>query len=103
MLIHTQQRSKNWLWREITYDLSRSRDVAKYIARERYAWPGGYPLFAVTDDGAALCPDCCKTEYRQIAESIPGDGWHTIRIDINYEDDDLFCDHCSNQIKYAYC
>lgn len=21
-----------------------------------YAWPGGYPLFYVTSDGAALCP-----------------------------------------------
>ena len=38
----------------------------KQAIRDKYAWPGGYPLFLVTSDGAALCIDCGKKEYRNI-------------------------------------
>ena len=31
-----------------------------------YAWPGGYPRFAVTDDGGCLCFACLRAERRLI-------------------------------------
>ncbi len=70
-----------------------------------YAWPGGYPLFFLCDDGAALCCDCVKAERRQILESIAHnqhDGWRVIGQDINWEDDMLLCDNCSDHIESAY-
>ena len=70
-----------------------------------YAWPGGYPLFFITSDGAPLCFDCARSEFRSVAESIRdelSDGWRIVACDINYEDDSCFCDHCNEKIESAY-
>ena len=78
----------------------------KNAIRNKYAWPGGYPLFIVCDDGAALCPDCAKKEYRQIAHDTVknwrGTGRNAIGAEINWEDTSLYCDHCGNSIESAY-
>ena len=78
-----------------------SANLAKQIIRNPWAWPGGYPMFAITDDGAALCHKCCKSEFRNIATSYPGDGWTIAALDINYEDNMLFCDNCNDLIESA--
>jgi hypothetical protein len=73
--------------------------------RSKYAWPGGYPMFCITSDGAALCMECAKSEFRQIAYARrheQNDGWRVTAVDINYEDTGLICDHCSKQIEAAY-
>jgi hypothetical protein len=73
--------------------------------RAKYAWPGGYPLFVVCSDGCALCIDCARKEYRQIAYSnrhALRDGWRTEGADVNWEDPELYCDHCSERIESAY-
>jgi hypothetical protein len=78
---------------------------AKHVARNRYAWPGGYPLYGVMSDGGALCPCCIKSEFRNIAESTIKDyrdGWAFLGADINYEDPSLYCDHCNKRIESAY-
>jgi hypothetical protein len=70
-----------------------------------YAWPGGYPLFAITTDGAALCPACVTKERAQIFRSTherSRDGWSIAGFDVNYEDAALYCDHCSKRIESAY-
>jgi hypothetical protein len=76
--------------------------IALGVHEQPYAWPGGYPLFAITDDGAAICPACCGSEIHQIDQSSRGDGWRVIASDINWEDADLYCDHCSKRIASAY-
>ncbi len=73
--------------------------------RQPYAWPGGYPRFAVTSDGAALCMACCRREYRQISEAVRHqlqDGWQVEGFDINWEDNELHCDQCNAQIESAH-
>lgn len=75
---------------------------ASELVANPYAFPGGYPQYAVTDDGGALCKKCCADEHDSIAESNPGDGWHVEALDINYEDAGLYCDHCSELIEAAY-
>lgn len=94
--------TRNNISKNVIYDLTKSGDLAKNLARHPHAWPGGYPKFAITDDGAALCPNCCKTEFSQILASTPGDGWHITALEINWEDGTLHCDHCSNRIESAY-
>lgn len=96
-----QKRAPNGLWRTVRYtDTAAGR--AKYLARHPYTWPGAYPVFAVTDDGAALCKDCVRTEFRRIAQSDPLDGWHVTTLAVNYERPDLHCDHCGMRIEAAY-
>lgn len=70
-----------------------------------YAWPGGYPLFFICDDGAALCCNCVKSERRNILESIAHnqrDGWRVVGQDINQEDPSLTCENCNKPIESAY-
>lgn len=77
----------------------------KTAIRTKYAWPGGYPLFGICCDGGALCIDCMKLEYKQIAYARRNnlrDGWRVDAVEINWEDDCLYCEHCSNLIESAY-
>ena len=81
---------------------SKSLRLADTLAREPFAWPGGYPRYAVTSDGGCLCHRCCKTERDQIGTTTGSDGWNVVWLAINYEDGDLACDHCGEEIVAAY-
>lgn len=71
-----------------------------------YAWPGGYPCFFVTADGAALSFESAKACRRDILEAIrdnhTSSGWRVEALTINYEDPDLYCDHSGERIESAY-
>lgn len=78
---------------------------ARIVRRERYAWPGGYPLALVTHDGGLLCPDCVASEFHQISEAHHrGDthsGWRPYRLTILDDPDpaeSCDCDHCGRVI-----
>lgn len=81
-------------------------DFRKAIRAGAYAWPGGYPVFFITADGAALSFEAAKTERRQIIRAIGHDegfsGWRIVAFDINWEDNELFCDHTGERIESAY-
>lgn len=80
----------------------------RHAIRERYAWPGGYPMYLVMEDGEALCMNCGRNEYRQIVQGRYDrkrgfrTGWHVEAVDINWEDPALFCCHCNQRIESAY-
>lgn len=70
-----------------------------------FAWPGGYPCYFVTSDGAALSFDSAKKERRLILESIrdgSSDGWRVVGFGVNWEDSTLVCDHSGLAIESAY-
>lgn len=70
-----------------------------------YAWPGGYPLYFVTSDGAALSFDAVRDNYALCAASIRDkndDGWRVTCTAINWEDQDLICEHTGKPIESAY-
>jgi hypothetical protein len=74
----------------------------KDAIRTKYAWPGGYEIFGICDDGGILCCDCMRAEYKQIAWSRKhgvSDGWKVIGVDAacNY-DSHTACDHCNKVI-----
>ena len=78
---------------------------AKTVARDAYAWPGGYPLYLVMVDGDALCPKCVKENFALIVRATRDDdhtGWASMGAQINYEEPDLNCAHCSQYIDAAY-
>lgn len=80
-------------------------DFRAAVRNGPYAWPGGYPMFFVTSDGAALSFDAVKSERRNVLESIrdhADDGWRVVGVDINWEDPDLICDHTGKRIESAY-
>lgn len=80
-------------------------DFRRAVRNGPYAWPGGYPLFWITSDGAALQFSVAKSERRQILEAIrdrSNCGWRIVALEINWEDAELFCDHTEKKIESAY-
>ena len=47
-----------------------------------FAWPGGYALAYVDDDGSVLCADCANRTVRQNAAAIEDDWQETDRADV---------------------
>jgi hypothetical protein len=81
---------------------SRSLRLADQLSTSPYAWPGGYPLFGVFHDGGSCCQHCAKTERASIATTTGTDGWGLVALEVNWEDPELFCDHCGSRIESAY-
>ena len=81
-------------------------DQARKAAREKYAWPGGYPLYLLCADGEVLCPDCARREWKLVAKATRHPGtdkqWEIVAVDVNWEDPDMCCDHCNNNLDSAY-
>lgn len=81
---------------------STSLRLADALVTAPHAWPGGYTRHAITEDGATLCHNCARTERTSIATTTGHDGWCVVGLAINWEDPDLFCDHCGERIESAY-
>ena len=82
-----------------------SIDQFKADLQQPYAWPGGYPRFFITSDGAALSFKAAVDNQQQIMDAIVDNdksGWRVIGCEINWEDANLYCDHTSNRIESAY-
>lgn len=80
-------------------------DFRKAIRSGPYAWPGGYPLYFITSDGGALAFTTASTERRCILEALrdqDNSGWRVIGMDVNWEDEQLTCDHTGERIESAY-
>lgn len=80
-------------------------EKVKAFIRQPYVWPGGYPQFLIMSDGEALCKCCAKTEYKLILAATRDNdksGWNAVSVDVNWEDNELYCSHCGEQIESAY-
>ena len=79
----------------------------KDAIRNKYAWPGGYPLYLVCADGEALSIDAARKRWREIvAAHLAKDDyfwpWRIIGVEINWEDNSLYCVDSGAQIESAY-
>jgi len=78
----------------------------KRALRDRYAWPGGYPLFLVMCDGEAMSIDGARANWCHIVRAhLDKDrrsGWHVLWIDVNWEDQELVCCETGMPIPSAY-
>lgn len=75
------------------------------IANGPYAWPGGYPVYFITDDGEALSFEAALEHIETIREAIcnrENNGWRVIGAAINWEDPELYCAQTGKRIPSAY-
>lgn len=94
----------------MTYKIFNISDFRKAIRAGAYAWPGGYPLYFVMADCEALSFEAAKENKREILTALrdnannnfPDKQWLIIGIDINYEDNELYCSHSNKKIECAY-
>lgn len=86
-------------------DITNTVEMRASIRAGKYAFPGGYECFFIADDGACICHDCARKEYRLISASINSksrDGWRIVALDCACNVDDfLMCAHCSRVIVEA--
>ena len=87
-----------------------SRNAALVQVREAirnpYAWPGGYPVYVVLCDGARLCPQCARNNYRLISyetRHADSDGyWRALGAEAFMEGEDDYCADCNAPLPSAY-
>ena len=85
--------------------IENGRQLRATLRAGKFTFPGCYPLYLATSDGAALCFDCARANLREITEEIRGNystGWRVVASGVNWEDGALHCDHCGHQIPAAY-
>lgn len=63
---------------------------------QHYVWPGGYPIYYLDGDNAVLCPSCA--EAARVDELL---NFRPVAADINWEDEELECEHCNAIIESA--
>ena len=67
-----------------------------------YAWPGGYPIVYVMNDGEVLCPQCANDPSNPVHETGEADGWRIEGYEIFWEGPPEQCAHCYREIDSAY-
>jgi hypothetical protein len=80
-------------------------EAKRLLRHGPWAWPGGYPMYFICDDGEALCFACVRKEWRQVVHAhlkLERDQWRLATYDTNWEDPELRCAHCDVQIQSAY-
>lgn len=84
-------------------------DIKACLREGQYAWPGGYQLYFVTDDGCALSFDGVRESFRAVADANfnrRGKAWHSgwtiVALATNWEDDALYCEATGKKIPSAY-
>lgn len=81
------------------------KELKTQLRQGEFAWPGGYPLYFITTDGAALSFKAVRENLRSVFWSMKNkvnDGWQVCAVDVNWEDPTLFCDHTGERIPSAY-
>lgn len=80
-------------------------DFRKAMRNGPYAWPGGYPLYFLMSDGEALSFRAARGNLRPILEALrdnSADDWKPVALEINWEDQSLYCAHRNEIIESAY-
>jgi hypothetical protein len=64
----------------------------------KYAWPGGYRVWYLTEDGASLCAECVQAELTNVLDSHANDyrdGWNVVGHYTEADTDEAGpCGHC---------
>ena len=82
-----------------------TRKRVKQAIRDKFAWPGGYTIVLLANDGHPICTDCGRSEWKNICSSMMlgiADGWKIESIFLlegekEYEGD-CICAHCNKDI-----
>jgi hypothetical protein len=95
----------SYQWSEVI-DRDKPMAAARVVRRDKYAWPGGYPLALLTTDGGTLCPACVAAEFPAVSWShrhAVDDGWRPAAVmvlegsAVDYGGA-VYCDHCSAEL-----
>lgn len=66
---------------------------------------GNYPMFFLCDDGGTLSFKAAVEQQECIESAIElkeNNGWRVVAVEINYEDEEMICDHTNEPIACAF-
>lgn len=80
-------------------------DVYLWLEHGPYAWPGGYPMYFIAEDGSTFNFSTVEENIESVQEAFRDNwsDWKIIAAEINYEDPDLFDTETGDRIECAYC
>lgn len=82
-----------------------TKKIKELLRNGPYAWPGGYPMYFITDDGEALSFKTVRDNWREVCWAVRNkdkwSGWRVIGYDINWESE-LYDGHTGEPIESAY-
>jgi hypothetical protein len=115
-----RRKGSSYDWTQMTHDVGHYISTADFLKQEypesggweydpasvtrewpKFAWPGGYDIFNVVADGGVLCVDCSNKEFPRTLDA-EDEQFHVVGQDCNWEDPQLYCDHCNRRIPSAY-
>lgn len=74
-------------------------DISKAIENrnaEPYAWPGGYPIGYLCDDGEYICAKCVNDPTNPVHVGGEADGWRIEGYDVLEDTSEAIeCAHCN--------
>jgi hypothetical protein len=77
-----------------------------FIRSNGYAWPGGYPMYALMADGEVIDAQSARENYKLILAATRNPRtdtqWQVEAIDIHWEGESLQCAHSGRMINSAY-
>jgi hypothetical protein len=82
-----------------------ARDIETTAQVKAALRAGGYPRYFIASDGCALSFDAVRDNLASVLDSVrtgSNDGWRVVGVDVNYEDDELHCEHTGARIPSAY-
>lgn len=79
----------------------------KRAIREKYTFPGGYPLYIQLACGDALSVEAAHAEWGSVCSDTlhsrrGSDSWAALGAEVNWEDESLTCSHTGELIEAAY-
>ena len=79
-------------------------DLKATLRAGEYAWPGGYQLFFLTNDGETISFDGVRGDfYNTVYEITEGYSSRIVACDVTYEDTNMICAETNKPIPAAYC
>ena len=74
--------------------------MVRYVARNVFAWPGGYELVLYTD-GAAICSSCVKERFElELLDAIDGTyREYAIGTGADIDPGACYCENCNKDLS----
>jgi hypothetical protein len=67
-----------------------------------FAWPGGYPVIYLTNEGDVFCAACANGENGSDVRIQDDPQWNVTGAQVFHEGAPEQCAHCSAEIESAY-
>lgn len=80
--------------------------IKHFVQSNGIAWPGCYPMYALSADGEVLSAKAVRKNYKQVLQATKNPGtnrqWEIVAIDIHWGGEPLYCGDTGDAIESAY-